>query len=113
MHKFRVGEVVLDRCPTCRGFWVDRPELEKLLDEDNAAKRLDERAVSDPGHSSHEAPFKCPRDRSDLIELVHVEQRHIHYESCTICGGMFFDAQELTDLSELTLAERLRSLFGR
>lgn len=112
MHKFRVGEVVIDRCPACRGFWVDRPELEAILVQENAAKRLDEHARPDPDHALHSAPYKCPRDRSDLIELLHIEQRHIHYESCTVCGGMFFDAQELTDLTENTLGERLRAIFG-
>jgi Zn-finger nucleic acid-binding protein len=25
-------ELVIDKCPTCRGFWLDRGELEKLQD---------------------------------------------------------------------------------
>ena len=31
MQEVRRNEVVIDVCPTCRGVWLDRGELEKLL----------------------------------------------------------------------------------
>ncbi len=47
-----------------------------------------------------------------MIRMSDPGQKHVHYESCTICGGVFFDAGELTELSKVSLAQRLRSLLG-
>ncbi len=38
-------------------------------------------------------------------------QAHLGFEVCENCRGSFLDAGELKDLSELTIAEFLRSLM--
>jgi hypothetical protein len=40
-------------------------------------------------------------------------QPHIHFESCTVCYGVFFDAGEFRDYKEQTLGESIGRLFRR
>lgn len=107
MDHLGVGEVIVDRCQSCAGLWLDALEKEKLL-----RHRKDVRAA-DAGASiprPHPAPavMLCPRDSSRMIRMVDADQPHVGFESCTVCGGVFLDAGELTDLSEVTLREWVR-----
>lgn len=105
MKHIRIGEVLVDRCYACAGLWLDALEKEKLLGDRKAAAAADQ-----PGgalHITSGGGFKCPRDHSTLIEMRDIQQPHVRFESCTVCGGVFLDAGELKDLSERTLRERL------
>ena len=55
--------------------------------------------------------IKCPLDHSTMIRMRDPGPKHVHYESCTICGGVVFDARELAQLSKVGLAQRVRSLL--
>jgi uncharacterized protein len=100
--------VVLDRCHVCRGFWVDLGELGAVLGQASNIARLAERQPP-PRHSDE--TLNCPRCCTQLIRLSHHQQHHLKLDTCTVCGGIFFDAQELTDLSAFTLLERIRAFF--
>ncbi len=89
----------------CGGLWFDALELEKLLQQRSAMKRIDSAGGSVAPDA--QAQF-CPRDKARLIDMRHLDQPHVKYESCKICGGLFLDAGELNDLSVHTLAERVR-----
>jgi Zn-finger nucleic acid-binding protein len=111
--------MVIDRCPVCRGFWVDRGELEHVLEhgiqrmaELNAQATAAEQGM-DHCMNQSAARLTCPRDGACLIEMTDLRQGHIRYDMCPTCGGIFFDAGELTDLSAHTLAERVRGLVRR
>ena len=103
------GGVVLDRCHVCRGFWVDLGELEAVLNQSSRVAKLAEHRPPPP---HDETTLKCPRCHTQLVRLSHHQQRHLKLDTCTVCGGIFFDAQELTDLSAFTLLERIRSFFN-
>lgn len=50
--------VEIDYCPTCRGIWLDRGELEKLIERMSAAERSYEgrerhQSYGHPGHDKH------------------------------------------------------------
>jgi Zn-finger nucleic acid-binding protein len=110
MQRQKIGTVEVDRCAGCAGLWLDALEKEKLLERPGLAAEADRpgaHAAGRPGEA-----LTCPRDRSTLIRMVDRRQPHVGFESCTVCGGVFLDAGELADLSELTLRERVRGLFG-
>lgn len=108
MKQIRVGQVIVDRCHGCAGLWLDALEKDKLLADRGSVAKADH---PPEGRLSVSRPsLKCPRDKSDLICMTDPVQRHVLFESCTVCGGVFLDAGELTDLSEHTLRERI---FGR
>ena len=116
MERITLGAVAIDRCPTCGGVWLDAGELEGLRQAmliEQHRRTLDQ--LDDMGTTEPEArpnPLLCPRDRARMSVHRHPAQTHIEMDVCTKCGGMFFDAGELSDLTEFSLAERLKSLLG-
>lgn len=114
MSRITLGSVAVDRCPACGGVWLDRGELEgirrAMLDHNETLDALDNLGTSEP--EVRPQPLECPRDRGRLSVHRDPKQKHIEFDSCAKCGGMFFDAGELSDLTEFTLGERLRALLG-
>jgi uncharacterized protein len=112
MKRLRAGEVDIDRCQSCQGVWLDALEKEKLLRRPKDARAADAGAATPRRKQEPRggAVMTCPRDHSRMIRMVDNDQPHIGYEACTICGGMFFDAGELKDLSEVTIGEWVRSV---
>ncbi len=116
MHRITLGSVAVDRCPTCGGVWLDAGELAgfkqaMLVDQHRATlAQLDELGIDEP--VDRPQPLLCPRDHARMSVHRDPKQKHIELDACTKCGGMFFDAGELADLSEFTMGERLRSLLG-
>jgi uncharacterized protein len=65
--------VHVDACPTCRGVWLDRGELDKIVERERAD--LDDfeqeiRGKPDPDHGSHDVGHAKPRKkkRSSFFE---------------------------------------------
>lgn len=50
----------------------------------------------------------CPECASKMLRMVDRTQHHIEFEMCSKCDNVFLDAGELTDLTEFTLAERIK-----
>lgn len=125
MEKIEVGTVTIDRCGKCGAMWFDALELQKVLAFNAASKAVGRDTKHAPvrsidpeekrTHTTGRTPagMVCPRDRSMLIDLVDQTQPHVQEKSCTVCGGILLDAGELQDLSEFTLKERIKGLFGR
>lgn len=112
MERVREQTIEVDRCVRCGGLWLDALEKERLLDLEGAARRVDHGRTPAADRHNQTTRIGCPRDHSAMIHMVDLEQPHVGFESCTVCGGAFLDAGELRDLDELTLRERL-ARFGR
>ena len=66
--------VEIDYCPQCRGVWLDRGELEKIIDRSAAPppqvdRRYDERGYDDRGHKDRGYKPRKKRKDSFLSEL--------------------------------------------
>jgi uncharacterized protein len=70
--------IEIDYCPTCRGVWLDRGELEKIIERSYATDRQEMRPVRDDDpffdrshdsykHDSH--GYKYGRKKNFLSEL--------------------------------------------
>jgi len=65
MQEVRRNDVQIDMCPKCRGVWLDRGELEKLL---HAAREVDQEyerereawARTPPPQASHHYGYERP-----------------------------------------------------
>ena len=122
MGKVTFGSVVVDRCTSCRGLWFDAREHERL-------KELDGSEEIDPGPPEGapaggkapaaeegrvgDANMICPVCHTRLIRMVDHQQPHIHFESCTVCHGTFFDAGEFRDYKEQKVSEWFKGWRGR
>ena len=57
------------------------------------------------------AELQCPVCDTQMIRMVDPVQRHIWFEACTACNGVFLDAGEFRDLKQHTLLDHLKDLF--
>jgi Zn-finger nucleic acid-binding protein len=118
MERVPIGKLfIVDRCASCGAMWFDRLELERVLADKNAVKGLDVGPLGERPHDTRLAEALggkvCPRDNSHLIPFTHKDQPHIHLLACTVCGGLLLDADELLDLGEFTIREKMRALLNR
>ncbi|HEX2913569.1 MAG TPA: zf-TFIIB domain-containing protein [Chloroflexia bacterium] len=60
--------VELDYCPQCRGVWLDRGELDKLLERERALKDSYNTQISDPGYYREEPRYNERRYDDDDFE---------------------------------------------
>ncbi|MEZ6318899.1 MAG: zf-TFIIB domain-containing protein [Phycisphaerales bacterium] len=114
MERLDLAGVAIDRCPGCGGIWLDAGELRAILDAGGVARHqiesLEGRPHVEPQHRPQ--PLLCPRDHSRMSVHHDPHQKHIEFDLCSKCGGVFFDAGELADLSRFTIGERLKGLLG-
>jgi Zn-finger nucleic acid-binding protein len=111
MVEERVGEVAIDRCPSCHGIWLDMGELEKLLEADPKPLLAEDRCFqSEKGEAGPRR--NCPRCKGAyLIKLNSRLRPGTILDSCTVCYGAWLDAGEFTRLARADLITRLRGLF--
>ena len=111
MDKDKFRAIEIDRCSGCRGLWFDNLEHEKL-------KLLEGSESIDDGDPALGKRYdkvdriKCPICHTRMVRMVDARQRHIHYESCPACSGVFFDAGEFADFKKEDWLDRLRDLVA-
>ncbi len=109
-----VDGVGIDRCPTCRGIWLDMLELERLLESaPRDLLREDRAAAAERDTTAEEARRPCPKCRGGY--LIKLNSRHrpgTIVDSCTVCHGTWLEAGELSRLSSRGLTGWLSDLFG-
>ena len=72
--------------------------------------------IGDPKDGKHFNAIRqidCPACHTRMITMVDREQSHIHFESCKVCYGVFFDAGEFKDSKTKTALDYLRDLMAR
>jgi Zn-finger nucleic acid-binding protein len=119
MGKVTFSSVVVDRCTGCRGLWFDARERERLRELDGS-EEIDPgppegapKAASSEDKRVGDAKMNCPVCHTRLIRMVDHQQPQIHFESCTVCHGSFFDAGEFRDYKEHTVAEWFKGWWSR
>jgi len=91
-----VDDLILDQCTACHGTWVDRVELDRILGE---GRSIEPPPPTSSGPPSLDAVLgSCPVHRVGLTRLQ-VPGDEVALEVCPICGGMWFDEDELSLLS--------------
>lgn len=113
MTPITAGDITVDRCEKCLGIWLDEGERLKLLKDRRLVAEVDtgDEAVGEQHDGIRQ--IDCPHCRVPLFHVTDRAQKHIGFEFCRQCHGSFLDAGELRDLSEFTISERLKALFGR
>lgn len=100
------GPVEIDQCPSCKGFWFDTGEAEKLKSE----WRIDFIDGGDPETGKKFDKIRevdCPRCGDQMELVADPKQRHIQLETCSK-HGVFMDAGEFADYANETLMDYFR-----
>ncbi len=103
--------LIVDRCTSCHGVWLDKAELERIIGQASEAP------TEMPGEVFQRAPLdrlvgSCPTDRVGL-HAYQVPDQPAHIEVCPLCSGVWFDDGELRLLSEPDVAQWLRELLDQ
>ena len=112
MVKVTFGGIEVDRCTDCQGLFFDEFEKEPLR-KMKGADALDIGDVKTGREFNKVDRINCPRCTSLMIRMVDLEQPHIWFEHCTVCGGSFFDAGEFKDLAHHTIVDFFKDLKVR
>ena len=113
MRRLKAGGITVDRCEGCFGLWLDRGERLKLLKDKSLVESVDV-GSAEVGEAQDEIrQILCPRCGLAMHHITDRAQKHIGFEFCRQCQGSFLDAGELRDLSEFSLTERIKALFGK
>jgi uncharacterized protein len=105
--------IEVERCEQCGGLWFDRLEADRLRKAKGSAAAIDTGDAKVGEQQNQQGKIECPRCHTQMIRMVDLEQHHIWYESCTVCGGKWFDAGEFTDLQQESIVDYFRDLFTR
>lgn len=111
MENVEIDDVEIKRCLSCQGLWFDRTKHEYLREQGNAAeidtgdKKIGE--VMDKKEN-----IFCPGCFAPMINMVVADQPHIHYESCSKCFSVFFDAGEFRDYAEKDIFDIFKDLMA-
>ena len=103
-------DVTVHRCNGCQGLWFDEFDKEAL-------RRVGDAEKLDTGDARIGREFnkvdliKCPACESQMLRMVDLQQHHIWFEHCTVCGGSFFDAGEFRDLTHQTILDYFRDFL--
>jgi Zn-finger nucleic acid-binding protein len=112
MVKVRFRGIEIDRCTDCKGIWFDRSEKDDLL-EMRGSQKIDIGDAKLGREFNRIDCILCPRCGSHTIRMVALDQPHIHFEHCTVCGGCFLDAGEFRDLKRHTIVDIFKDMFAR
>jgi Zn-finger nucleic acid-binding protein len=89
--------ILVDRCPNCRGVWLDGGELEQMSvgAEKTPAQMAKEAAMETAAERARYtvAERMCPRCQRKPLQPEH--RGGVELDRCSACGGMHFDWGEL------------------
>lgn len=117
------GAIELDYCPSCRGIWFDRGELEALL----LQVRSDIQPIGLPTPSDEPASRRCPRHGVLMIERTLSTARlrssvygqsgevpdGVTIDQCPACLGIWLDGGELGQITQAMRGESVHPLLRR
>jgi len=111
-----IGEIEVDRCPSCGGILFDKNELEKAKNEcDRDLSWIDLDLWSDESQfksadvSGNTA--KCPRDGKNLV-AVKYGASEITVEICPLCHSVWLDKSEFEKIIKELEAKISEETFG-
>ena len=112
MEDVEIYNVVVKRCSSCKGLWFDHSKHEFLKHKEDA-ELIDS---GDPEFGKvfdKKGDILCPGCSASMIKMVVADQPHIHYESCSQCFSVFFDAGEFKDYVEKDIFSFFKDLMAK
>lgn len=89
--------VAVDRCNECHGIWLDKRELEVVM-EKKLASSFDVGRYHHLPPEQSDKPARCLRCDKEMIALVGAAD--VRFDWCDGCEGLFFDRGELSAIDD-------------
>ena len=106
------GEVVVDRCPSCDGVWLQRGELEAIQETLERDYSSELRGIDVVGLAYERArqadrpEIACPNCGTSLNAEEYAYCSQIMVDRCGKCGGIWLDSGELQALERFFEREK-------
>lgn len=100
--------ILLHRCDQCGGLFCKPDVLLEMKREWMSEIVIDSGDVKLGVKLNELGDIDCPECAVPMDKTYDAQQRHIWFESCSQCEGMFFDAGEFSDLKHDTFMDRIR-----
>jgi Zn-finger nucleic acid-binding protein len=114
MKKVFLGGVLIDKCDTCKGVWLDANELEMLKyddGKDQAELAMEIRAeLIEEKKRLMTTVGMCPKCQEQ--PLVAFRRSGVELDQCPACFGLFFDHGELQKILEKERSGIKKFLYG-
>jgi Zn-finger nucleic acid-binding protein len=68
--------IEIDYCPQCRGIWLDRGELDKLIEKSNAAENQQDFNAGSPQHQQQQQPPSSYDQQRDQAYYNRHKKKH-------------------------------------
>ncbi len=94
MRPKNYGDVEVDKCPECSGFFFDQGELETLMA--GGAEGVKEIEYSELSNKQDMMIGSCPRCNVDMEPYL--GPGNLRIDRCTKCSGVFLDQGEFEEL---------------
>lgn len=103
-------KILVHRCDGCGGLFC-KPEVLLEMKREWMSEIVLDTGDTKLGHKLDElGDIDCPECGVPMDKTFDAQQRHIWFEACRQCEGMYFDAGEFSDLKYETLIDRVRDL---
>ena len=97
--------IALHRCNSCFGLWCKPEALSRLKSEWMSEAVVDVGSPQVGQKLNRLDNISCPEGHGPMVRQADDEQRHVWFEECPVCKGVFLDAGEFTDLKFRTLLD--------
>lgn len=105
--RYGAGDRVVNRCTSCHGMFFKPVDLQRLKNT-YKAEILDAGSVKVGRELNKVENIDCPECGTRMEKVHDDDQSHIWYESCPTGCGVYFDAGELSDLSQDTFMDVIK-----
>ncbi|MBN1799833.1 MAG: zf-TFIIB domain-containing protein [Spirochaetales bacterium] len=110
MEKVEYEGVKIERCKKCKGIWFDAFEKDELKAKPGS-ESVDSGDKETGKAYNKKKQVNCPKCLTPLTRKADVRQKHIIYEYCDTCHGVFFDAGEFTDFKQETILDYIKRII--
>lgn len=112
MREVSYGQKIrINRCTHCFGLFCKPEMIEEMLEEWMADEILDRGSKKIGKQFDKIDDIDCPECSVRMDKIYDQTKTHIWLESCSRCGGVFFDAWEFTDFKYVTVVDFFRDIL--
>ena len=114
LEPHRYGDSVnVHRCDSCHGLWCRPDAFLQAKSEWMSEAVLDVGSPQIGKQLNGIKDIPCPEGHGCMQHRADDKQRHVWFEECSECGGIFLDAGEFTDLKFVTLLDWVKGRLAR
>ena len=99
--KENLKKTEIDRCPSCSGIWLEKGELNKLVDKKKQMVEFNTVENDSTIHGDKYPARDCPVCGKTMKKVDLLKDSPIIFDYCPVCEGFWLDKNELDQTKAL------------